>query len=124
MQTKFLSTLAVTFNPFSATRWHKTPRLLLSFLPANAASSGLKISTTILPQNSTDSSRIAIGYKDGKTLVFEGKQAQEELGTAPAQAQQSAVADGVLDLKMMGVKDVLAEVDRHSRLLSRKADLE
>ena len=58
-------------------------------------------------------------FRDGRELRFvEMTRKGEALTGAPP-----VPAEGVLDLGRLGIKDVVEEVDRHSRMLQRKADL-
>ncbi|OCL08460.1 mitochondrial ribosomal protein L44 [Glonium stellatum] len=94
MITRFLTDVRAKFNPFSPRG--KTVRLFLSLLPPNARSS-IKIETKMLPRLSKEPSALYVKLKDGKELN--------------------------LDLEKMKITEVTAEVDRHSRLLSRKEEL-
>jgi large subunit ribosomal protein L53 len=95
MLTRYLTSVSISFNPFSPLS--KTPRLLLALLPPNARSA-MKITTTILPRDSQDPGSLELKFKDGKEMRM-------ELG------------------KKLKIKDVVEEVDRHSRMLGREEDL-
>ncbi|KAI9828696.1 MAG: 39S ribosomal protein L44, mitochondrial [Thelocarpon impressellum] len=94
MITRFLTDVSTTFNPFS--RHAKTARLFLSFLPPTARQS-IKIETTLLPRASRQPSALHLKFKDGKEMR--------------------------LDPAKLGIKGVVEEVDRHSRLLGRQEAL-
>ncbi|KAI9806830.1 MAG: 39S ribosomal protein L44, mitochondrial [Piccolia ochrophora] len=94
MITRFLTDVSTTFTPFS--HHSKTARLFLSLLPSNARQT-MKITTTLLPRGSQDRSTLSLKFKDGKEMK--------------------------LDVDHMGIKDVMEEVDRHSRILNRQEAL-
>jgi large subunit ribosomal protein L53 len=112
MLTKYLTTLSVAFSPLSPLRAHRTPRLLLALLPA---SHKIKVTTTILPTNSTQPAKITVGFKE-RTIEF-----LEKKKGAPAAG--AAGSEEVLDLGRLGINDIVEEVDRHSRMLGRKEEL-
>lgn len=120
MITKHLATISACFNPLLPLAAHRIPRLMLSFLPPAArAAGGIKISHEILPASSQRPSQITLGFRDGRELRFvEMTRKGEALPGEPA-----LPVEGVLDLGRLGIKDVVEEVDRHSRMLQRKADL-
>ncbi|KAJ6260391.1 54S ribosomal protein L44 [Drechslerella dactyloides] len=94
MLTKFLTNVAVSFNPFS--KLSKSTRLFLSLLPPDARQT-IKIQTKVLPRTSEDAPKIAVTFKDGKLMELEpGK---------------------------LSIKDLVEEVDRHSRMLRKKEEL-
>jgi large subunit ribosomal protein L53 len=111
MLTKYLTTLSVAFSPLSPLRAHRTPRLLLALLPATHK---IKVTTTILPTNSTQPAKITVGFKE-RTIEF----LEKKKGDAAA----GAGSDEVLDLGRLGINDIVEEVDRHSRMLGRKEEL-
>ncbi|KAH8792682.1 39S ribosomal protein L53/MRP-L53-domain-containing protein [Hyaloscypha finlandica] len=94
MITRFITEVSTTFNPFLPRA--KTARLFLSFLPPNARQT-MKIDTKLLPRTSRDPSFIKLKFKDGKQMK--------------------------LDAEKLGIKGVVEEVDRHSRILSRQEEL-
>ncbi|CAO1597931.1 39S ribosomal protein L44, mitochondrial [Xanthoria calcicola] len=94
MLTKFITEVTTTFNPFR--RPGRTCRVFLAHLPANARST-MRITTNILPRDSQDRSLLKLKFKDGMEMQ--------------------------LDAEKMSIKDLMEEVDRHSRLLRRQADL-
>ncbi|KAJ9139106.1 hypothetical protein NKR23_g8023 [Pleurostoma richardsiae] len=95
MITRFITEVNTKFNPFSATA--KPARLFLSFLPPNARATGMNISTTLLPRGSADPSSLSVKFKDGKQID--------------------------VDCAKMDIKSIVEEVDRHSRMLQKQADL-
>ncbi|KAK4136352.1 hypothetical protein BT67DRAFT_447768 [Trichocladium antarcticum] len=95
MITRFITDVTTRFNPFSARA--RSARLFLSFLPPGARASGMNISAQLLPRASTEPSSLHIKFKDGKEMK--------------------------LDCEGMGIKSIIEEVDRHSRVLQKEADL-
>ncbi|KAF2426449.1 mitochondrial ribosomal protein L44 [Tothia fuscella] len=91
---RFLSDVTIKFNPFS--RKAKTARIFLSILPPNARQL-MKISVTQLPSSSTEKPILDLKFKDGKDMK--------------------------IDPETMKIKEVVEEVDRHSRMLARAEDL-
>ncbi|KAK5663240.1 hypothetical protein OQA88_3667 [Cercophora sp. LCS_1] len=96
MLTRFISEVTTRFNPFSARA--KVARLFLTRLPPNARTNGMSITTQLLPRTSTEPSTLKIKFKDGKEMN--------------------------LDCETMNIKTVVEEVDRYSRALQKKADVE
>ncbi|KAI4125078.1 MAG: hypothetical protein LQ338_004465 [Usnochroma carphineum] len=94
MITRFITEVSTVFNPFK--KPGKTCRVFLAHLPANARQS-MKINTKVLAKDSKEPSVLKLKFKDGKEMQ--------------------------LDTEKLSVNDVMAEVDRHSRLLKRQADL-
>jgi len=95
MLTRYLTSLNLTFNPFSPLS--KTPRLLLAILPPDARST-MKITTTLLPRDSKDPPMLDLKFKDGKEMRMQVK-------------------------KKLKIQDVVDEVERHSRILGREEEL-
>ncbi|GJC84149.1 mitochondrial ribosomal protein L44 [Colletotrichum tofieldiae] len=95
MITKFMTEVTTKFNPFSPKA--KSARLFLSFIPPTARSSGMSIKTVLLPRTSTEPSSLFVKFKDGKEMS--------------------------IDCEKMGIKNIIEEVDRHSRGLQKQADL-
>jgi hypothetical protein len=60
MITRFITDVTTRFNPFSARA--KSARLFLSFLPPTARSSGMSITTQLLPRTSTEPSSLHIKF--------------------------------------------------------------
>ncbi|KAI4136944.1 MAG: hypothetical protein L6R39_007548 [Caloplaca ligustica] len=94
MITRFLAEVSTVFNPFR--KPGRTCRVVLAHLPANARQS-MKINTKVLTKDSKEPSMLKLKFKDGKEMQ--------------------------LDTEKLSVKDIMEEVDRHSRLLKRQADL-
>lgn len=59
MQTRFLTEVTTTFNPFR--KGSKAARLFLSFLPSNARQT-MKIKTKLLPRNSREKSALKLKF--------------------------------------------------------------
>ncbi|KAK0515667.1 hypothetical protein JMJ35_001701 [Cladonia borealis] len=95
MITKHITEVTTRFNPFK--KPSKTCRVFLAYLPANARTT-MKINTTVLPRDSPEPSFLKLKFKDGKEMQ--------------------------LDTEKLKINDLEEEVDRHSRTLNRKADLE
>ncbi|MDI1488414.1 MAG: 39S ribosomal protein L44, mitochondrial [Ramalina farinacea] len=94
MITKHLSEVTTKFNPFS--KQAKTCRIFLATLPANARQT-MKINSKVLPRDTDAKSELKIKFKDGREMQF--------------------------DPDKHSIKDVAEEVDRHSRVLNRQAEL-
>ncbi|KFY39523.1 hypothetical protein V494_03956 [Pseudogymnoascus sp. VKM F-4513 (FW-928)] len=94
MITRYLTEISTAFNPFSPRA--KTARLFLSFLPGNARAT-MKITTKVLPKTSREKSFVQVKFKDGKEMR--------------------------LDSEKLGIKGVMEELDRHSRILARQEEL-
>ncbi|KAL8842409.1 MAG: hypothetical protein Q9170_000537 [Blastenia crenularia] len=94
MITRFITEVSIAFNPFR--KPGSTCRKFLAHLPANARQS-MKINTEVLTMDSKEPNFLKLKFKDGKEMQ--------------------------LDTEKLSVKDVMEEVDRHSRLLKRQADL-
>ncbi|KAK4240921.1 39S ribosomal protein L53/MRP-L53-domain-containing protein [Achaetomium macrosporum] len=95
MITRFITDVTTRFNPFSPRA--KSARLFLSFLPPSARAQGMNINAQLLPRHSTEPSTLSVKFKDGKEMN--------------------------LDPETMGIKSIIEEVDRHSRMLQKEADL-
>ena len=108
MKTRFLTSVTTTLNPFSPLS--KTPRLFLSHLPPNARQS-IKVTVNSLSRADKSPNTLGIVFKDGKELKY--------LFDA-----EKDIQDGVAWKKELPkLADVIAEVDRHCRILGRKEDL-
>ncbi|KAI4154435.1 MAG: hypothetical protein LQ340_001688 [Diploschistes diacapsis] len=94
MITRFITDVSLKFNPFSARA--KTCRSILSQFGPTAFQS-IRIRNDVLPRTSTEPSSLKIKFQDGKEMM--------------------------LDTEKLGFKDITEEVDRHSRMLARKAEL-
>jgi large subunit ribosomal protein L53 len=111
MLTRFITEVSTVFNPFSPKA--KTARLFLSFLPPDARQS-IKVTTKLLPRVSRDPS------------ILQVKFSQSELCCRLDDADSVSPEDGKdmkLDPEMLGIKGVLEEVNRHSRILARQEEL-
>lgn len=110
MITKFITEVSTTFNPFLPRA--KTARLFLSFLPPNARQT-MKVDTKLLPRASREPSFIQLKFS--------------KLDLRSRRSFLTAIAeDGKqmkLDAEKLGIKGVVEEVDRHSRILSRQEEL-
>ncbi|QIW95333.1 hypothetical protein AMS68_000851 [Peltaster fructicola] len=96
MLTKYLTNVTASFSPFNA-RSGKTIRSFLAMLPPNARST-IAMDVKMFGINQVDQpARLALKFKDGKELE--------------------------LDLVKMKIRDIEAEVNRHSRSLLRKEEL-
>ncbi|KAI9720359.1 MAG: hypothetical protein M1812_002864 [Candelaria pacifica] len=94
MITKFITAVSTKFNPFNPRA--KTARVFLSLLPPNARQT-MKVNTLLLPKASKEASNLSLKFKDGKEMH--------------------------LDTEKLGIKEIMEEVDRHSRILSRQEEL-
>ncbi|KAF1808972.1 hypothetical protein P152DRAFT_178658 [Eremomyces bilateralis CBS 781.70] len=94
MITRFLTDVSASFNPFSPRA--KTVRSFLALLPANARQT-MKVNVKVLPRTSAEDGSLSLQFKDGKQLE--------------------------VDLQRLKIKEVMEEVDRHSRKLGRQAEL-
>ncbi|KAI1821914.1 39S ribosomal protein L53/MRP-L53-domain-containing protein [Xylaria intraflava] len=95
MITRFITEVNTRFNPFSMRS--RATRLFLSYLPPNARAMGMQINTTLLTRSSTEPNTLNVKFKDGKEMK--------------------------LDSEALGIKGIIEEVDRHSRVLQKQADL-
>ncbi|EQL00164.1 hypothetical protein G6O67_001725 [Ophiocordyceps sinensis] len=95
MITKFITEVSVKFNPFSACA--KPARLFLTYLPPNIRTNGTTVNTKLLPRNNPEPSSLRVKFKDGNELN--------------------------LNCGKFNIKDVVEEVERHSRQLQKAADL-
>lgn len=107
MKTAYLTTLNAAFNPFSRTAI--VPRLFLSLLPANVHKT-VQIKTTQLPRTATQPASLELRFKDGKTMKYSWPEMSKE--------QLAAAED-----KPARIEDIVAEVNRHARIASRKEEL-
>jgi large subunit ribosomal protein L53 len=112
MITRFITEVSTTFNPFLPRA--KTARLFLSFLPPNARQT-MKIDTKLLPRTSRDPSFIKLKFS--KLYLKPPARFLPDTGIAEDGKQMK------LDAEKLGIKGVVEEVDRHSRILSRQEEL-
>lgn len=117
MRTTYITSLTTSFNPFS--RSSHVPRLFLQLLPVKAHKE-IKITQTVLPRSSTQPATLELGLKDGQTLKYSWTE----------RAKQSAAIDkdaGARSQKQEAstpLADIIAEVNRHARILGRKEELQ
>ncbi|KAK7745025.1 39S ribosomal protein L44, mitochondrial [Cytospora paraplurivora] len=95
MITRFITEVTTKINPFSA--HSKSARLFLTSLPPTARSQGMLIQTKLLPRSAAEKNSLQVKFKDGKLLD--------------------------LDCENIGIKGLIEECDRHSRVLQKQADL-
>ncbi|KAL1311642.1 hypothetical protein AAFC00_001752 [Neodothiora populina] len=96
MITRFLTSVSTSFSPFNP-KSGKTARNFLAMLPPNARSS-MAINVKMLPRSEVAKPAVlALTFKDGKEMK--------------------------LDLEQLKIKDIMIEVDRHSRMLGRQEEL-
>lgn len=111
MITRFITEVSTSFNPFLPRA--KTARLFLSFLPPNARQT-MKIDTKLLPRASRDPSFIQLKFSK-----LQSRGTSRSFLTAVAEDGKQMK----LDAEKLGIKGVVEEVDRHSRILSREEEL-
>jgi large subunit ribosomal protein L53 len=119
MKTKYLTSLTTTLSPFSPHA--KTPRLILSLLPADARTR-IAIKTTLLSRAAalTQPATLEMAFKDGRVMKWtwsprvRGKVGGEAEMVAAKQRQRPEEAK---------VADVVEEVERHYRGLVRVEEL-
>jgi large subunit ribosomal protein L53 len=110
MHSRFITEVSAVFNPFSPKA--KTARLFLSFLPPDARQT-MKVNTKLLPRASRDPSLVQVKFS-------------EFASSANLTILTKASEDGKdmkLDPEVLGIKGVLEEVNRHSRILARQEEL-
>lgn len=113
MITRFITAVRTSFNPF--TRSGKTARSFLALLPPDARH-GMKVETQTLPRTSQASATLGLSFSALSLFV----------SCAIYRANKQCIEDGKemnLDLDKLKIKDVMEEVDRHSRLLGRQEEL-
>ncbi|KAI9728009.1 MAG: 39S ribosomal protein L44, mitochondrial [Chrysothrix sp. TS-e1954] len=118
MNTKHLSTLTCAFSPLSPTRAHRVPRIILSFLGPNArspAGDNITVAARTIPSSSPETPSLILKFKDGKILKW--------VVPKVLKGKRETLEEGAWDLRATGVKDVVEECARHSRVLGRKAEL-
>ncbi|KAM0712468.1 hypothetical protein Q7P37_011564 [Cladosporium fusiforme] len=97
MLTRYITSVSTAFSPFNP-KSGKTARNFLAMLPPNARTS-MSIDVKMLSQaQKLTPATLALKFKDGKEMN--------------------------LDLEKMKIKEIQAEVDRHSRQLARKEELD
>ncbi|PSS03593.1 39S ribosomal protein L53/MRP-L53-domain-containing protein [Coniella lustricola] len=95
MITRFITEVTTKINPFSPKA--KSARLFLTVLPPTARNQGMTITTKLLSQSAAEKTSLQVKFKDGKLLD--------------------------LDCENMGIKNLIEECDRHSRVLQKQAAL-
>jgi large subunit ribosomal protein L53 len=115
MITRFITEVSTAFNPFLPRA--KTARLFLSFLPPNARQI-MKIDTKLLPKSSRDPSFIQLKFS--KLHQDQGMALQYVFSNIVLAEDGKQMK---LDAENLGIKGVVEEVDRHSRVLSRQEEL-
>ncbi|KAL7628225.1 39S ribosomal protein L44, mitochondrial [Parahypoxylon ruwenzoriense] len=98
MITRFITEVNTKFNPFSMRS--RATRLFLSSLPPNARRHGMQINTNLLPRTSNEPPTLHVKFtseEDGMEMKLDGEK--------------------------LGIKGIIEEVDRHSRVLQKQADL-
>jgi large subunit ribosomal protein L53 len=119
MISRFLTEVNTKFNPFS--KQAKAARLFLTFLPPNARATGINIQTTLLPRQSTEPSMLHLKFSESPPLSR-----QITVGLRSRANRPMCAEDGKemhIDCDKMGIKSIIEEVDRHSRILQKQADL-
>ncbi|TVY60666.1 54S ribosomal protein L44 [Lachnellula suecica] len=122
MITRFLTEVSTVFNPFSPKA--KTARLFLSFLPSNARQT-IKINTKMLPKISREPSFVELKFSKKSPPSYARPSAVLSL-MGGWLTMGHFIEDGKqmkLDAEKLGIKGVVEEVDRHSRILSRQEEL-
>ncbi|TGZ76346.1 hypothetical protein EX30DRAFT_336717 [Ascodesmis nigricans] len=95
MHTRFFTSVKLRFNPFDLRG--KTPRLFAALLPPDARAQGMKIQTEVLPRNDRSGGFVEVVFTDGDKYAVQTKN--------------------------VGIKDVVEEVERRTRLMARKEEL-
>ncbi|KAI9795814.1 MAG: 39S ribosomal protein L44, mitochondrial [Candelina submexicana] len=125
MITKFITDVSTKFNPFNPRA--KTARVFLSLLPPNARQT-MKVNTLLLPKTSRERSNLLL-----KFILVHIVNPNVSMGIQVflfheynVNETRSNAEDGKtmqLDPEKLGIKEVMEEVDRHSRILSRQEEL-
>ncbi|KAI5205493.1 hypothetical protein E4T42_00375 [Aureobasidium subglaciale] len=100
MITRFLTSVSTAFSPFNP-KSGKTARNFLALLPPNARTT-MKIDVKQLPR--ADANKPGVLALKFSTALQDGKEMN-------------------LDLETLKIKEIMTEVDRHSRMLGRKEEL-
>jgi large subunit ribosomal protein L53 len=122
MITKFITDVSTRFNPFSPRA--KTCRSFLSHLPPNARQT-MKINAKLLPRDSKEASFLNLKFSRSIRNCHEGGAIRVER-TMLTRAALVSTEDGKemnLDTEKLKIRDVMEEVDRHSRMLHRQEAL-
>lgn len=113
MLTKYLTAITAAFSPFNA-KSGKTARNFLALLPPNARSS-MAIDVKMFGKHDVT-----------KPAVLKIKFSRFNVWPSRCCVANELIEDGKemdIDLDKMKIRDVQAEVDRHSRKLLRKEEL-
>jgi large subunit ribosomal protein L53 len=114
MMTRFLTSVSTAFSPFNP-KSGKTARNFLALLPPNARST-MKIDIKQLPRSDADKPAVlALTF----SIALPPTHAFVPLLTMPTEDGKEMN----LDLEQLKIKDIMTEVDRHSRMLGRKEEL-
>ncbi|GAB1744399.1 hypothetical protein NU219Hw_g1677t1 [Hortaea werneckii] len=116
MITKYITGITTSFSPFNP-RSGKTIRNFLASLPPNARST-MRIGVKTFGQN--DAAKPAI-----LDLTFNMRKNNNR--SADPRSREIKIEDGremKLDVEKMKFRDIQTEVDRHSRALRRKEELD
>lgn len=122
MITRFITEVSTAFNPFRKPAG--TCRKFLAHLPANARQN-MKINTKVLPKDSREPCLLKLKFSRFSTLLSPRYKWSRGVNLESV-ADAVSAEDGKemdLDPEKLSIKDVMEEVDRHSRLLKRQADL-
>lgn len=123
MITRYFTEVTTAFNPFSPRA--KTARLFLSFLPGNARNT-MKVDAKILPKLSREKSFINVKFSTSIRGDRTNSGNQSHWKAAKSAELTCHTEDGKemkLDSEKLGIKGVVEEVDRHSRILARNDEL-
>ncbi|KAI9698242.1 MAG: 39S ribosomal protein L44, mitochondrial [Candelina mexicana] len=110
MITKFITDVSTKFNPFDPRA--KTARVFLSLLPPNARQT-MKVNTLLLPKTSRERSNLLLKFI---LLSHEYNVNETRSNAEDGKTMQ-------LNTERLGINEVMEEVDRHSRILSRQEEL-
>lgn len=110
MKTTYLTSLTTSFDPFTGAA--KVPRLLLTFLSADAFKA-INVKITQLPRNSPQPATLELGFKDGKSLKYSWLDKSKMPKLEKGQKREKPITLG----------DIVGEINRHARLTQRKEEL-
>lgn len=114
MITRFLTSVSAAFSPFNP-KSGKTARNFLALLPPNARST-MKIDIKQLPKADADKPCVL-------ALKFSNTHCNLHWSTLRLHRVAEDGKEMNLDLEKLKIKEVMTEVDRHSRMLGRKEEL-
>jgi large subunit ribosomal protein L53 len=124
MITRFMTNIEAKFNPFSESS--RATRLFLALLPSNARATGLQIKTTVLPRTATASVLNVKFSMCPRTIASLPPSTRRIVQRSWAIADYLLLEDGKemsLDGHKLGIKSLVEEVDRHSRVLQKQEAL-